>query len=334
MDPDIVKNRSGLPQFSRAKQLEWKRKMLVFSFFLTISIIIWLLNALNKNYTTNIKYPITYSRFPANKILISDVPDHLELKVNAHGYALLSYKLSNRPVPINFPVSSFAMNKLATDSTKSYLLTRYAREQVSRQLPGELQLIEISPDSLIFQFANQVKRVIAVEPDLDYLIKKDFTIRDHIKIDPDSIQVTGPDIYIDTLQFIGTKPLSLGLLGKSFSGKLKILDYPWLTASKHQILCTIELEKLTEVQVEVPIQIIGLPDSIRMQIFPQKVKVTGKIGLSNYERIVPEAFWIEVKYADVLENKTRLPVQITTKPDNLSVVNYYPQTVEYILSVN
>jgi hypothetical protein len=141
--------------------------MLVFSFFLSIAILIWLLNALNKDYRTEIKYPITYSRLPENKLLVSDVPDHLDLKVNAHGYALLSYKLSKRPIPINFPISSFTMNRSMGDSSKFYLLTRYAREQVARQLPGELQLLEISPDSLIFQFASRVSRVMPVVPNID-----------------------------------------------------------------------------------------------------------------------------------------------------------------------
>lgn len=324
---------SRLSEIRKTKHLEWKRKTMVFSFFLAISVIIWLLNALSKNYTTEIEYPITYSRFPENKILVSDVPDHLELKVNAHGYALLSYKVTNRPIPLSFPVTSFTMNSLNGDTSSLYLLTRYARERVARQLPGELQLLEISPDSLIFRFANEVSRKIPVRPVINFKPGRNFTVKNGVMITPDSVQVTGPDIYVDTLQAIPTKTLELGNLEKSYKGVLPLKGFPRITYGTEKVECNIELEKMTEVQVMVPVQISGLPDSLRMQTFPQEVKVTGRIGLSKYDRVVPEAFWAEVNYQETLENKSRLQVQFKTMPDALIGISFYPQTVEYLLSV-
>lgn len=322
-----------LPDFSSKNRLEFRRRMLVFSFFLAISIIIWLLNALSKNYTTEIRYPITFSRLPENKILVSDVPEYLELKVNAHGYALLSYKLTNRPIPINFPVSSFAMNSLSGDSSRSYLLTRYAREQVARQLPGELQLLEIAPDSLIFHFATEVSKKLPIIPALTFEVEKGFTLKGPVMVNPDSVLVTGPDIYLDTLSGLLTRKTNLGILEKSYAGELKLKQYRGFTIPGEEVNCTIELEKLTEVQVRVPIQVNGLPDSLRLQTFPQEIRVSGTVGLSNYSRIVPEAFRLEVDYEEVLENKNRLQVRVVSKPEALTTVTIYPQTVEYLLSV-
>ncbi|MCF8226652.1 MAG: hypothetical protein K9J30_12310 [Bacteroidales bacterium] len=326
-------NKDTRKDASAGRNLVWKRKLLVFSFFLAISIVIWLLNALSKNYSTEIKYPITYSRFPARKILVNELPNHLNLTVNAHGYALLSYKLINRPVPINFAVSSYTMNMLNRDTTRFYLLTNYAREEVGRQLPSELQLMEIAPDSLIFQFANLTKKTVKVEPDLDYSIKKDFIIKRSVQIKPESVLVSGPDIFLDTLTAIGTKKLNLGELEKNYAGVLKLIDYPKLKYTTSDIECEIEIEKLTEIQLQVPVHIANLPDSIRMQTFPHFIRVSGKIGLSNYERIVPEAFWIEVDYNEVLEKKSRLQVEIKSAPEELISISYYPQSVEYLLSV-
>ncbi|MFC2090699.1 hypothetical protein ACFLT1_07955 [Bacteroidota bacterium] len=321
------------PEFSKNRQLEWKRKILVFSFFLAISIGIWLLNALSKNYTTEIKYPISYSRLPEKKLLVSDVPEYFSLKVNAHGYALLSYKLSRRPVPINFAVGSYAMNRISGDSTKLFLLTRYAREQVARQLPSELQLLEISPDSLIFQFADEVDRYLPVIPKLNYEIGKDFTLIKDLQVSPESIQITGPNIFLDTMRALSTEFKNLGLLEKSYSGRLKVTNYEKLKSQENEVEVQIELEKLTEVQVTVPIQISGLPDSLRMQVFPQKISIRGNVGLSKYDRIVPEAFFVEVDYQDVLDNKTRLPITLLRQPDVLLNSTFSPKTVEFLLSV-
>ncbi len=323
----------NLPELFEGNKLEWKRKILVFSFFFVLSFIIWFLNALSKNYTTDIKYPIKYTNFPQNKVLVSKLPDHLGLKINAHGYALLRYKILNRPVPIYFRVGSFAMNRFSNDSSKLYLLTRYAREQVARQLPSELQLVDISPDSLIFQFANQVEKLVPVKPVLDYQVAKEFTIIGTIRLDPDSVLVSGPDLYMDTLQDIPTESRSLGLLQKSYSGQLELKRYKDFTYHAEKVKCDIELEKLTEIQLQVPIQVSGLPDSIRMQTFPQTVRVSGSVGLSNYDRVVPESFWAEVNYQEVKEKKQRLQVKLVKYPGYLKNVDIYPKSVEYLLSV-
>ncbi|MEX0981994.1 MAG: hypothetical protein WD577_13480 [Bacteroidales bacterium] len=333
MTIDDPGKKSRLSEFTKEKQLEWKRKMLVFSFFLAISIVIWLLNALSKEYTTVLKYPVAYSKFPSEKVLVSEVPDHLGLKVTAYGYPLLSYKFSKRPIPLNFPVSSFAMNRMPGDTTKFYILTRYVRERLERQLSSELQLQEISPDTLMFQFANEVSRWVPLEPNLNFEIEKGFTVIDDVVISPESIMVTGPDIFLDTLHVLSTERRFLGKLDKNFRGNLKIANYPNLNYQKTAVNCAISIEKLTEVQVRVPVQVVGLPDSLRIQTFPQRLTVTGMIGLSKYERIVPEAFRLEVSYGDVLQNKSRLEVQMKIKPEELTSAEFYPKSVEYLLSV-
>ena len=332
MTPDNSRRIKQLTSFTDSEKLEWKRRFLLFSFFLSIAFIIWMLNALSKNYTTEIRYPITYSKFPAQKILVSDLPQNLDLKVSAHGYAILSYKLTNRPVPINFQVSSYAMNSYVGDTTKFYLLTKYAREEVARQLPSELQLMEINPDSLVFQFARKVEKLLPVDPVIDFQIENDFTLIDGVVVEPESIMVIGPDIYLDTMKAVSTKKVVLGVLEKGYEGSLDLIVNKGFVYDVDKVDCRIGLEKITEIQVEVPVQVIGLPDSMRIQTFPQYIKVSGQVGLSDYERVVPGSFWVEVAFSEVAENKSRLQVQVTKSPDYLLNLNFYPQTVEYLLS--
>jgi hypothetical protein len=307
--------------------------MTVFSFFLALSLLMWLLNALNKNYTTEIKYPISYSKFPQGKVLVNDLPKSLILKVNAHGYALLSYKIINRPVPISFSVNAYTMNRYPGDASSFYLLTNYAREQVSRQLSSELQLVDITPDTLKFKFAELVEKRVPVFLDLAYDISKQFTYADEISISPDTILVSGPNTVVDTMQNIYTQHVNLGILEKSYSGALSLKHYPGVKMEAQRVNCVINIEKLTEIQLQVPIRVTNLPDSLRMQTFPQHIRVSGRVGLSNYDRIVPEAFLAEIDYSKVDLENSKLQVNLKTVPDGLESVDFYPQNVEYLLSV-
>mgnify|MGYP006300650773 CR=1 FL=1 len=321
-----------LSKLSDSKISKIRQKVLVFSFFLLVSVIIWLLNALAKNYTTDIRYPITYTDFPEEKVLIGTPPENLVLRVNAHGYALLRYKMLNRPVPINFQVSSYAMSRVMRDTSTLFILTRYARDRIARQLPGELQLLDINPDSLLFRFANEERKVVPVKPRIDFELGSQFTTVEGIGLSPDSLEITGPDIFLDTLKQIYTRRTDLGFLEKSYRGKIPLQRISGLKYDQEKVSCTIEIEKITEIELYVPIGIEGLPDSLRMQTFPPRIKVSGNVGLSHYERIVPEAFRAVVHYEDVAENRKRIPVSLPQFPESLSNPDFYPKTVEYLLS--
>ncbi|MFZ5941078.1 MAG: hypothetical protein ACOYXB_10950 [Bacteroidota bacterium] len=320
------------PSFSEREKLQFRKKLLMFSFFLLLSVIIWFLNALSKNYTTEIKYPVSYSKFPQGKVLIDEPPDHLVLRVNAHGYALMRYKLVNRPVPVNFKVSAFTMNSLAADPTRFYILTRFAREQVSRQLPQEFELIDILPDTLVFHFARNIRKELPVKAVLNFTVDRQFTTVSGTVLTPDSIWVTGPDVMLDTMTAIRTQRVDLGTLTKSFEGKLALESIKYINAERDNVNCNIELERYTEVVVDVPLEVVHLPDSMSVQTFPPKIRISSTVGLSKFALVTPSSFRAQADYREVAEGKTRLTVRIVREPEFLMSSDFNPKSVEYLLS--
>lgn len=304
----------------------------MFSFFLLLSVIIWLLNALGKNYTDFIEYPVTYSDLPQDKILIGELTKNLELRVNAHGYALLRYKLIGRPEPIKFNLSTFAMSREDNDSSRLFILTRYVKDQVSRQLPQELQLIDIKPDSLLFHFARLEDKRVPVKSNLRFEIDKQFTIREKIFLTPDSVDVKGPDFMLDTLKAVYTVNNDLGLLSKTFSGEVNLKPDSDFEYSTNKVNCLIELERFTEVEFYVPITVLNLPDTVTLQTFPSRIKVTCSVGLSQYERIDENLFRATIDYKGIVEGSDRLQVNLSNVPVYVRSFDYSPRTVEFLIS--
>ena len=303
----------------------------MFSVFLLISATIWLFNAMSKNYTSDIEYPMVYEDFPENKVFVGELPGHLDLQINSHGYALLRYKLFKKPVPISFHISAFNLSR-GQDSSSAYILTRYLKDQISRQLPSELQLLEIKPDTLHFRFADRVTRKLKIKPDFNYSIVKQFTIKDEIRLTPDSVEVTGPDLIIDTLDYILTERLDLGELTKNYEDRVRLSQKAELTYDVSRVECIIELERFTELQVSVPVEVLNLPDSILLQTFPSSIKLNCKVGLSKYDRIENYPFRAVVDFEKIEERVPTLNVSIQNLPDYLLGYEYYPKTVEYLKS--
>jgi hypothetical protein len=318
------------PKVPEGQKMQFRKKILMFSVFLLISIMIWLVNALSKNYTSDLKYPLEYTDFPEDRVFVGEMPEKLDLRINAIGFALLKYKIFRKPVPVSFQVSSFTLNRL--DSSRAYILTRYLNDQVAAQLPQELQLLDIKPDTLHFQWGRRLTRTLPVRADFSYELEKQFTTVDGIRISPDSVEVSGPDLILDTLRQILTERSDLGLLSRNYSGKVRLAMHPDLRYSTHRVDCTIELERYTEVQLQVPVEVINLPDSLEMQTFPPRVKLTCRVGLSKYERVSNTQFRAVVDYQEAAEDDNDLEITIQNLPKYLLGYEYYPKSVEFLTS--
>jgi len=320
------------PRVLEGKKLQFRKKILMFSVFLLISVFIWLLNAMSKNYTSVIEYPLVYTDFPDDRVFVGEMPENLDLGINASGYALLRYKIFKKPVPISFKVSAFNLNRPDQDNFKVHILTRDLRGQISSQLDPELQLLEIQPDTLHFEFAMSVSRMIKVRPDFHFEVDKQFTIKDEVLISPDSILVTGPDVVIDTLRYVYTERKEMGLLTKGFSDKVRLKEIADLEYAKAKVNCSIELERFTELQLSIPIEVMNLPEEIILQTFPSRIKLTCKVGLSKYERMDGNLFRAVVDYDQINDRTKVLNVSVQNIPYYLLSYEYYPKTVEYLKS--
>ena len=92
----------NFPSVPEGKKLQFRKRILMYKVFLLISEFIWLLNALSKEYTSVIEYPLVYTDFPHDRAFVGDMPEHLDLGIHANVYALLRYKIFKKPVPISF----------------------------------------------------------------------------------------------------------------------------------------------------------------------------------------------------------------------------------------
>jgi hypothetical protein len=324
--------RTRWPRVPEGQKLQFRKKVLLFSVFLLISIFIWFLNALSKNYTTEIDFPLTYEGFPEDRVFVGRLPDELSLRISAHGYAILRYNLFRKPVPISFRLSAFAFNRSGGDSSRAYMLTRYLRDQVSSQLPAELQLLEIKPDTLHFQFARSMTRKVKVVPDFRFDVDNQFTIKDGIRLQPDSVMVTGPDVILDTLRQVFTVRNELGQLTKNYNDNVKLKSIPDLMYSTTRVESNIELERFTEVQLTLPVRVLNLPDTIAMQTFPSRVRFTCNVGLSKYDRVNENLIRAVVDYTEIGEGARSLDVHILNAPVYLLSYEYYPKSVEFLKS--
>ncbi len=310
------------------------QKVLVFLFFVALSALIWFFNALGKDYSTFISFPVRYINFPKGKVLMNDVPGRLLLKVNAKGNTIFKYKMRSNINPVVFDVQSFAPKQLSEASQgKFHVLTSLARERLQGQLNQEIQITDIEPDTLFFEFASTESKRVPVTANVSVNLEKQYMQKGNIQVKPDSVSITGPSTVIDSIHSVSTKPYQFKNINDSVSKSVNLQKSDNLEYSIDEVQITIFAERFTESDIDIPVRVNNLPDSIQLKTFPRQVKVTFRVGLSDYEKISPEMFRVAVNFDSTLLLKPpkKLDVRIEKYPGFITSVNHNPTSVDYIL---
>jgi YbbR domain-containing protein len=310
-----------------------RRNLLIFLFFLLVSILLWFLTALNKDYKTVLSYPVDYIKIPKGKVLTNDVPEKLDLNVQARGFMLLRLKLQSRLSTLIFDVSSFAFNVIPDqESMTLFIITNSVREKIQQQLTSEIRIEGVSPDTLFLQLTDRVTKLTPVKLNLELSFEKQYMqVRDLI-ITPDSVLLSGPKNLVDTVSVVHTYPERLTGLKKNTELVLSLQPIAKIEFSTQKTTVLIPVEKFTEESIKVPIQVINIPDGLFLRTFPSNIEITYRVGLSDYNKVSEHMFMAVLDYSTKETSiGNKLTVELIKVPEYIQVTNFFPKNVEYII---
>lgn len=322
-----------LKGYFNKEKITSNKKLLVYLFFVGLSTIFWFLNALSKEYTTSINYPVYYINFPENKVLTNDLPKKLSLRVNAYGFDLLRYKLSTAFLSNPFDVNKYTNNRIEGSSLNNYtLLTSNIKERIEKELSTGIRLEAISPDTIRFQFSPILEKKVPVVLDLKLNYEQQFMKGGAILPEFDSILVKGPQSLIDSIHIAKTELLELSGLKKDTKKEIDFEKIEGVSFSPKKLTVNIPVERFTEANKNVSIKVDNLPDSVLLRLFPGDVKLSYFVGMNKYENITEDHFDVRVDYLEAIQGDgNKLKVELKRSPDFVSNVRFYPQTVTFLI---
>jgi len=315
------------------KALRNNRRLGIFLIFLALSTIFWFLTQLEEVYVNNISYPVEYQDMPEDKIVVGNLPSHMHLEIRAQGFKLLEYKFSNKLNPLILHINSYNLHAQETEgSPRYYIVTQTTTTRIAQQLSQNVEILDITPDTLFFEFAEKISKQVPVQPRLEYSFARQMMLRGSIQIEPDSVVLSGPNSVLDTIDRIPTRSRKFADLQQTVHTSIDLeRPHRQVELSIPQVELTIPVEEYTEGSVEKDVQVINVPDSLVVRTFPQKVAITYLVGLSQYEKVIPELFKVAADYRDIQEGGGQLKVEVVKAPDYLKSYTYNPREVDYII---
>ena len=161
--------------------------------------VFWFFNALNKTYTTNIRFPLEFQYDQARYVPASSLPRDIRINVTGNGWTLFRRSAGLKVPPLEIPLE----RPLDTKKIVGTTLPAY----FSNQLSG-LEINYVLTDTIYVDLEPKAGRWIKIVLDTANLhLKKGYGLASNISLLPDSVYLEGPRPVIGKI----SNPLPLRL---------------------------------------------------------------------------------------------------------------------------
>ena len=280
-----------------------------------IAFFFWTLNRLSNAYRSAVNVQLEY-RLPVGKAFSREPIHEVKALLQGKGWDFLVTK--HPKVPVNVSGDSFQT-----------IQSGRIREIVADQLGLGIDAIHLDFDEIKLRVEDEVSKLVPVVGISDLSFRKGFDLTQPIQLNPFEVEVKGPKSIVDTLRFVKTDTLRLSKLREDLTCKIRVSFNPLFRYNVQEVEALIKVEQFTEKSMFVPVSIKNAPTTIK--IFPDKIKLTCTMGLSQYMKINPTNFTAEVDFKGVtpdVKNNT-LPIALIFSPANVQEVKFTPKSVEF-----
>ena len=305
------------------------RKIKVFLIVLILTTIIWLLIELSKTYTSTVQFKVNYKNIPDTKLLQNVPVNVVDVIVKAPGFSILSHKIRKGKM-------SFDLNDMGIKNSIHFLIPNAQLSKINSQLSGDLEVINVLKDSIFLDVGKRVSKRVPVIPNLELNYNLGYNLVDKLTLEPDSVEISGPEKLIDTIVKVTTKRVVINEINESINKKL-VLVYSTsnknMTISTKSIVVKGTVDKFTEGNLSLPVKIINEPNGVTINPFPKEIEITYKVGVSNFSKIDESSFNIVFDYLQY-KNDTLikfLTPKVVKKSDYISSIKMNPSQIEFLI---
>lgn len=323
MKSDLLKQIRGI---FGPKKVKRNKRILIFTFFLALSTIIWFFSKLEKDYFATISVPVRFYNLPDNKIQINPLPKELNVNVFGRGFTLLRYKiLSLNPVFID--LNKITSSKNENDRELIYFNSESIIPMIDREIATEVKILNIEPGNIKLIFSKKKSKKVIVVPDINYSVDKEY-ILDEVYVNPKYIFITGPSFIIDTLDTLFSVKSQIQNLSKDSRYLLEIKQIPLCTYSKNMILVEIKVQKKTEKTIQIPVKSIASFQTEKKEFIPATINLMFSVGLKDYKYIDANDFQFEFqKVSTPNSNNDNYFIKVISFPNNVSNIQISPSVI-------
>ncbi len=295
-----------------------------YTLFLVLTFILWFAIQMTKSYDYRKALNINITDIP-NHIVIDSANQTLRANIKANGIKLWTYNLSDKVISIPF-------NEFEKDTAKLKISAVELKEIIAQKFQTGTEQVVLTQKSIIYDYRQKQTKLVPVKPNISVTYSPGYNTLNKLVLKPDSIVVSGSTQYLAEIDNIVTQKISLENISDTVTGNVK-LKQPSnnIELSQTDAEYFLPVEKFSENSLMVDIETINIPDSLDINIFPNKAKVSFLVSLKSFNKISGRDFKVICDYNKRYEDNAVIIPKLVEQPDNILNPKLHVKKVDYLI---
>ncbi|WP_461490332.1 YbbR-like domain-containing protein [Pontibacter sp. HJ8] len=285
----------------------------------------WLLNALNKSYSTQTTYPIRFVYNDQRLVPIKALPEEVLVNVTGKGWKLLRKSLKVEVQPAEIYIRTLPRN--------NYLLGSALRPSLVNAMDG-LQLNFVVTDTLFFNFNAQVTKRIPLQLDPKQKLTDDrHALLRPVSITPDTIIFRGPSSMVDSLPdpFLLRLPIANLTEPTKLSVPIAYDNSSLIKANISEATVAVKVRPLQQREMLVSPELVNVPLKAEVTLRPQVVLIRYQTLEDSGAIINPNAFRTVIDFSKYNRQDSTVAPELVQKPAGARNISLWPERMKAIL---
>jgi hypothetical protein len=306
------------------RQLPTKDRFKFFFLFILLSFIFWFSTKLSNTYQIEQSFSIHWNNIPKGIVLNHDSSE-LGLSITASGIEILWYRLFKNKI-------NLVLNKNIFIGKEAFVSIDDERFNIQQQLFDNTILNQITTPVIKITYARLGVKKVKITSDPILKFRAGYLSDSPLIISPDSLLVRGSQDVLDTLTIVKTVSFIMENVFESFQKVIALENLTNLQFDIQEVNINQEVSRYSEKQFILPIEIINIPKSVKVKLFPPTGTLKATMPLTLLNGFNARDFMLVVDYELILKNElTHLPIRLVKQPSQVKKVIWEPKTVNYLI---
>lgn len=285
-----------------------------------IALVFWIGVRMSQTYVSTKKIELHFL-LPPNQAFHQAPPRNMSIQLKGRGWDMLYDYLLGPRIHLTYDLTQ--RNSIRLDEKR---LLHDIQERLNAE---DLSFSNLTHTNIRISLEPKMQKWVPIRPisDLSYL--PGYYLSGNVKVDPDSVNISGPASKIGPTYEWPTAKLTLHDLKDDYEGFLELKTPPAeINLNYQRIKVQVPVEQVTEKTLFVKIQVKSADREYRL--FPSQVRLTCNVGLSHFNSLSSEDFKAEVDLSNAaLQEGNTVPVTVNLQPTIVSNVRFVPKVVEF-----
>lgn len=283
----------------------------------------WFFNALNKDYSALIKYPIEFVMEKDSVVIIEPLPTDIKIDVSSGGWNLFRQTLWISVSPIRLELDNPSEIRYLTRSTLYPLVVDHF---------SNLSINYLLTDTLKINVERKLYKGVKLKVDsVNIPLADGYRIISPIHLFPDTALIAGPESVINYLESEYYLSVSETQLNNDFSATINVtLPFEeFMSATPETVSVSFKVDRFDRDRIQVPVEKVNFPNDKSIDLKDSVITISYLVQRSNKDMVKPTQFNVTIDYKLMKPDSTIAPI-IIFYPEEVTEVTLITKTLAVV----